>query len=170
MKRIIIIMTAIATLLTTTACSGGTVTVKDDSFVYNPQEIIDAINTAVKKDESAEYFTCDDFEASGESIHTSDDWSRIILTFDTNDDGLITKCRLYWSSEDMNANVISSAGLYTGVIVNTLTPDKSEDIFESITNIIVAENGSIHEISNGAVIEFETIDGKNWLDISIEDQ
>lgn len=143
-------------------------TVKDDAFIYEPQVIIDSINAAVEKDGSGLYFTCDSFKESGKSIGTDDNWGRVLLTFDTTDDGLITRCRLYWQSSD-DSNVISTAGLYSGTIVNALAPDKADDILNSITNIVVKGTGSISMESNGAIVEFETIGDKNWLDISIKE-
>ena len=169
MKKILILTLTILITFSIAAC-GETKkeTVKDDAFIYEPQIIIDSINAAVEKDGSGLYFSCDAFKESGKSIGTDDNWGRVLLTFDTTDNGLITHCRLYWSSSD-NSNVIATAGLYSGTIVNTLTPDKSDDILNSMTDIVVKGNGSISMESNGAVVKFETIGDNNWLDISIKD-
>lgn len=175
MKKWLLLIALIVSSFLITACAGSSnasnAVVENGAFVFEPQAVIDQINASIENsNDGGEYFTCDDFEASGESIHTSDDWSRIILTFETNDGGLITHCRLYWQVSGLDANVLSSAGLYSGVIIGTLSPNNADEITESMTSIIVAGEGEANFESEGIVVDFQSFDGKNWLDISIAEE
>lgn len=175
MKKWLLTITLVFSVCFITACSStpepSNTTVENGAFIYEPQTLIDQINTTIENaDDGEEYFTCDDFEASGESIHTSDKWSRIILSFETNDNGFITRCRLYWQISGLDTNVLSSAGLYSGILVDKLSPNNADEITESMTSIIVAGEGEADFNSDGIAVNFQSFDGKNWLDISIVDE
>lgn len=150
------------------ATEAQSVTTEGGAFIYEPQAIIDSINRAIEQDGSGLYLTCDPFVASGESVHTNDDLNRLILTFETSEDGLITHCRLYWNSNMISENIISSAGLYSAIIIDTLSPNNSDEILEGMSNIVTDGFGDINYTNGGVVVDFESIDGNNWLDISIK--
>jgi hypothetical protein len=53
------------------------------------------------------------------------------------------------------------------VILDTLSADNSDDILDSINSIVIAGEGSASFDANGVAVEFQSIGGKNWLDISV---
>lgn len=176
MKRIMILFLAVSMSVILVACgekvgaeSNSTVqqvAVENGAFTCKPQTIIDKINDSISNSDDGQYYTCDSFEASGESIFTSDDWSRVILSFDTSSDGYITNCRLYWSSAAPIDNAVATAGLYSTVILQTLSPENADDILDRITEIVVAGRGSVEYDANGVAVEFTSAQSKNWLDVS----
>ena len=164
MKRINTLFLAVFVCLTIVSCGGNTnsdgsiaiqkVTIENGAFTCEPQTIIDMINNAIEDSDDGQFYTCDSFEASGESIFTSDEWGRVILSFDTTDDGYITHCRLYWSSAKPIDNTVATAGLYSGVILQTLSPENAETILDRITEIVVSMGGSADYDTNGIKVEF----------------
>lgn len=177
MKRVMILFFVVCMCVTIVSCGEKAstnsnsatqqVTIENGAFTCEPQTIIDTINNSISNSNDGQYYTCDSFEASGESIFTSDDWSRVILSFDTSDDGYITHCRLYWSSAAPIDNAVATAGLYSTVILQTLSPENADDILDRITEIVVAGRGSDAYDANGVTIEFTSSQSKNWLDVSV---
>ena len=132
-----------------------------------PQTVIDSINTHVEDAESGEYYLCDSFTSSGESIFTSDDLGRIILQFETNEEGNISYCQLYWSSASPVDNVVATAGLYSAVLLDALSPGNADEILDEVVEIITTGYGSAEYSEAGVSVTFSNIDFKNWLEISV---
>ena len=149
--------------------SNSEIIVENGAFTSTPQEIIDDINTHVEQAGTDEYYLCDPFVSSGESIFTNDEWSRVILQFETNQDGNITYCQLYWSSAFPIDNAVATAGLYSTVILNTLSPNNSDEILDSITEIVASGHGNAEYDENGVSVEFTNSDLKNWLEIFVSE-
>ena len=143
--------------------------IENGAFTCTPQEIIDDINAHVEQAGTDEYYSCDPFVSSGESILTSDEWSRVILEFETDQDSNITYCQLYWSSAFPIDNAVATAGLYSTVLLNTLSPDNSDDILDRITEIVVSGHGTAQYDENGVTVEFTNSSFKNWLEISVSE-
>lgn len=177
MKRIAMLVLAVSMCILFSSCgdkagsNNGTqqVTIENGAFTCEPKTIVDSINNSIENSDDGQYYTCDPFEASGESIFTSDEWSRVILSFDTSDDGYITHCSLYWSSAYPIDNAVSTAGLYSTVILKTLSPGNADDILDQITEIIVAGRGSEKYDVDGVTVEFVSAQSKNWLDVSVSE-
>lgn len=177
MKRVMVLFFAISMCVNFSSCGekAGTnhdiqqITIENGAFTCEPKTIVDLINTSIENSDDGQYYTCDPFEASGESIFTSDEWGRVILLFDTSDDGHITHCRLYWSSASPIDDVVATAGLYSGVIVRTLSPGNAEDVLDQIAEIVVAGRGTAEYDTDGVTVEFTSAQSKNWLDISVSE-
>ena len=171
MEKLFSVLLAAMLFVNLTGCgetADPSVTVQDGAFTCDPQSIIDQINSAIEADGSGGYLVCAPFEKSQEAIFADDSLGRLLLNFSTNEGGYVTKCRLYWSSLPASSSVVSSAGLYATVIVDTLSSENADEILASISDI-VRSGGDVEYSLNQVNVKFETIGADNWLDVTIEE-
>lgn len=143
------------------------ITASDGEFSCAPSEIVELINGMVATD-SGGLLSLDDYQESGETIHTSDPLGRLSVSLEESEDGNLTSIRLYWSSASNNKTVITSAGAYCGVLLNNIVPDRADEISDSIGDIMSEGYGEIETACNGVIVSYQSLNGLNWLDIKAE--
>lgn len=140
------------------------ISVENGAFTCLPTDIVNSINDMVESDESGILLGLGDYEESGKAI-SSDNLGRLLVTLEENNSGNLTSVRVYWDSNSNNENVITTAGAYCGLLFDMLSPENADDIHDGVSGVISSGSGEVEYTSNSVMVAFESLQGKNWLDI-----
>lgn len=145
------------------------VVVENGAFTCLPTDIVEAINDMVESDESGILLGLSDYEESGKAI-SSDNLGRLLVTLEENNNGNLTSVRVYWDSNSNNENVITTAGAYCSLLFEMLSPENADDIYDGVSGVISRGSGEVKYTSNGVVVAFQSLQGRNWLDIDASEE
>ncbi len=140
------------------------ISVKDGAFTCTPSDIVSEINNMAESDPDGMLLKLGEYTESGEAIY-ADDLGRLQVTMEANDAGNLTKLRLYWDSSTNDANVITSAGAYCGLLFDMLSPGNSDAIYSNVSQIISSGSGEADFENAGVMVSFQSLRNLNWLDI-----
>lgn len=140
------------------------ISVQNGAFTCQPADVVSKINLMVESDADGVLLGLGEYKGSGEAID-ADDLGRLQLTMEANNDGNLTKARLYWDSSTNNENIITSAGAYCSVLFEMLSPGNAETIHDGVSQIISSGSGEVEYENDGVLVSFQSLRGLNWLDI-----
>ena len=167
-RRVSVVLLLFVILLSSCGTSGqnsAQITAQNGEFSCTPDKIVELINGMVESQKDDVLLSLDAYEASGETIHSSDRLGRLLVTLEEAESGNLSTIQLYWESASNDESVITSAAAYCSVLLNNMIPEQAEDVSDRIRDIMGSGYGEEEFSYDGVSISFQSLSGLNWLDI-----